>query len=147
MPTPPMHKYAYPIETPEAYKFWASRHVCNQVKAIISFSRNLNEANDNLRKSGFQRHFRKRAINAWQHYVGMPEMDRIPFTPMGIEWWDCMPHTPEPPPTGRWVRWIDDEKWTDPQQWVEWKEDTPPLPLGENKNDDTSGNDSEKAAD
>lgn len=145
MPTPPMHKFAYPIETPEAYKFWSSRHLCNRVKAIIAFSRTIEEANDNLRRSGYQRHFRKRAIHAWQHFVNMPDMERVPFTPLSMPWWDCMPLTPEPPPSGRWVRWVDDDQWMDPQQWVEWKEDVPPLPLGETKNDDTASNDSKEA--
>lgn len=122
MATPTMHKYTYPIETPEAHKFWGSRHVCNRVKAIIAFSRDLTEANSNLRRSGFQRHFRKRALNAWQHFVAMPDMTTVPFTPLGVDWWDCMPHTPEPPPSGRWVKWQDAEQWLDPERWAEWED-------------------------
>ena len=122
MSTPPMHKYAYPIETAEAKKFWASRHVCNRIKAIIAFSKNLTDANSNLRRSGFQRHLRKRALNAWQHYVNMPNMDLVPFTPLGVDWWDCLPMTPEPPPSGRWVKWDDAEKWLDPEKWIEWED-------------------------
>ena len=122
MSTPSMHKYAYPIETEEAKKFWASRHVCNRIKAIIAFSKNLTDANSNLRRSGFQRHLRKRALNAWQHYVNMPNMDLVPFTPLGVDWWDCLPMTPEPPPSGRWVKWDDAEKWLDPEKWIEWED-------------------------
>lgn len=121
MPTPLMHRLAYPIETPEAYKFWGSRHLCNRVKAIIAFSKTLEDANNNLRRFGYQRHFRKRAINAWQFYVDMPDMEKVPFTPLSMPWWDCMPAIPEPPPTGRWVRWNDDTQWLDPNQWVEWE--------------------------
>lgn len=121
MPTPVMHRLAYPIITPEAYKFWGSRHLCNRVKAIIAFSKTLEDANSNLRRNGFQTHFRKRAINAWQHYVDMPDMDKVPFTPLGIDWWDCMPHEPVDPPTGRWVRWNDVEQWMDPAKWSEWE--------------------------
>lgn len=126
MATPPMHKMAYPIETREAYNFWSSRHVCNRIKAIIAFSKDLDDANRNLRRFGFPRGVRTRAVNAWQYYVNMPEMDRVPFTPLGIDWWDCLPNTPEPPPNGRWVKWADAEKWLDPEKWVEWIEDPAP---------------------
>lgn len=144
MPTPPMHKMAFPIETAEAYKFWASRHVCNRVKAVISFSLNQEDAMHNLRRYGFPYHFRKRAWNAWQAFVARPEMNTIPFTPLGVNWWECMPHDPQPG-RGHWARWEDTQDWLDTNNWVEWI-DAPPLKEGED-NDDTTGNDSEKTAD
>lgn len=143
MPTPSMHKMAFPIETEEAYKFWASRHICNRVKAIISFSLNQEDAMHNLRRFGFPYHIRKRAWNAWQNFVALPAMNKIEFTPLGINWWDCMPATPVDPPTGRWVKWDDTHNWLDTNNWVEWIEDIDRT--GETKNDDTTGNDSEKA--
>lgn len=123
---PELFKLNYPIETTEAKKFWASRHLCNRVKAIVAFSLNLDNANDNLRRAGYPRGFRKRAVNAWQHYVNMPDMQKVPFTPLGVPWWDCIPNTPEPPPLGSWVKWNDAEKWLDPDKWVEWVEDPTP---------------------
>lgn len=125
MPTPPMHKMPFPIETDEALKFWGSRHVCNRVKAIISFSLDEKDAMQNLRRYGFPYHFRKRAWHSWQHFVAMPDMDKIPFTPLGVNWWECMPADPVPS-KGRWVKWDDVEKWMDPEQWVEWIDDPAP---------------------
>lgn len=126
MPTPPMHKMAYPIETQEAYKFWSSRHVCNRIKAIVAFSRNEEEAMRNLRRFGFPYGVRKRAVHAWQNYVNMPDMEKVPFTPLGIDWWDCLPLTPEPGPNGRWARWEDTQDWLDSEKWVEWIPDITP---------------------
>lgn len=145
MPSPAMHKMAYPIETPEAYKFWASRHKCNRVKAIISFSENLRDANDNLRRHGFQRHLRRRALLAYGAYVAMPEMTAIPFSPMSIPWWICMPEEPIQPPLGRWALWIDDTIWQDPENWQEW---IPDNPLNEEiQNDDSIGDSNEETVD
>lgn len=144
MATPSMHKMAFPIETEIAYKFWASRHLCNRVKAIIAFSRDVEDANLNLRRFGYPYHFRARAVNAWQNFVNMPDMDKVPFTPMGVHWWDCMPHTPTPPPNGKWAVWLDNTNWLDDERWVEW---IPDVPLKENDNDDTTGNDSKEASD
>lgn len=127
MPNPIMHKLAYPIETEQAYKFWASKHVCNRVKAIISFSPNKEDALHNLRRSGFTSyHFRKRAVDTWGLWVGRPEMDTIPFTPLGIEWWECLSGEPEPGPNGRWALWMDEVDWTDTEKWVEWIPDPTP---------------------
>lgn len=124
MATPPMHKLAFPIETPEAYKFWASRHVCNRVKAIISFSKDTEDALRNLRRFGFDSyHFRKRAVDTWGLWVAKPEMNVIPFTPMSIPWWDCISGEPQPGPTGRWATWMDNVDWTDTTDWVEWLPD------------------------
>lgn len=127
-----VHKYRFPIETEEAKKFWASRHICNRVKAIIAFSLDMNDAMLNLRRhlpkdfSHNNFHFRKRAVNAWQHYVNMPDMEKVPFTPLGVDWWDCIPKDPEPPVNGRWVKWNDAEQWLDPEKWIEWVEDPTP---------------------
>lgn len=145
MATPSMHKMAFPVETPEAYKFWASRHLCNRVKAIISFSLNEEDAMHNMRRFGFQYHIRKRAWNAWQFYVAQPEMTKIEFTPLGINWWDCLPSIPVPPKHGTWIRWDDSIKWNDADKWVEWLDDPKPF---EEKTDDELGSDcSEEAAD
>ncbi|MGL4520256.1 MAG: hypothetical protein ACRCUJ_11410 [Phocaeicola sp.] len=133
MPNPPMHKYDFPIVTTEAYKFWASRHICNRMKAIVSFSKNIESAKQNLRRQGYPYHFRARALHAYQNFVGHPEMDKIEFTPLGMHWWDCMPKTPLPPGKGRWILWEDRELWEETRgdewdKWVEWiaEDDLPP---------------------
>ncbi|MGL5012918.1 MAG: hypothetical protein ACRC6V_01340 [Bacteroidales bacterium] len=134
MKVPPMHKNHFPIETEEAYKFWASRHICNRMKAIIAFSTDLDDAKNNLRRFGYAYHFRARALHAYQNYIAKPEMETIPFTPLGVDWWDCMPRDPLPPPSGRWVLWEDREQWEEDRgdlwdQWVEWidDKDIPPV--------------------
>lgn len=121
MALPPMHKMPFPVETKEAQKFWASRHICNRVKAIISFSRDTDEALINLRRYGFTSyHFRKRCVDTWGLWVAKPEMNTIPFTPLGIEWYECISGTPQPGPNGRWATWMDAVDWADTEQWVEW---------------------------
>lgn len=144
MPTPDMHKMAFPIVTPEAYRFWGSRHKCNRAKAIISFSTTLSDANQNLRRFGFHFHARRRALQAYGAYVAMPNMSSIPFSPMSVPWWECMPEHPIDPPLGTWALWVDDSIWLDPEQWQEW---IPDNPLKENNDDDTTSNDSEEVAD
>lgn len=143
MPSPAMHKMAFPIVTPEALKFWGSRHKCNRAKAIISFSVDIPDANQNLRRYGFHRHLRRRALLAYSAYVAMPDMTTIPFSPMSIPWWECMPEEPIVPPLGHWALWIDDTIWQDPEKWQEW---IPDNPLNEEtQDDDTTGNDSKEA--
>ncbi|MGL5012779.1 MAG: hypothetical protein ACRC6V_00600 [Bacteroidales bacterium] len=144
MATPSMHKMAFPIETEEALKFWGSRHMCNRVKAIISFSLNEEDAMHNMRRFGIQYHVRKRAWKAWQHYVAQPNMDKLPFTPLSVPWWECLPGEPVPPAHGRWIRWDDTINWNDNEKWVEWIDDTP---LEEKTNDDTTGVCSEEVTD
>ncbi|MGL5564207.1 MAG: hypothetical protein ACRDC4_00570 [Plesiomonas sp.] len=134
MTSPAMHKMAYPIETPEAFKFWASRHICNRLKAIICFSKDEEDAKRNLRRFGYPYHFRARAWNAYQNLVKNPDMTKIEFTPMGIPWWDCMPTAPLPPPKGRWILWNDRDLWEettpDPwdNKWIEWVDDDGSFP-------------------
>lgn len=82
----------FPIETDEAKKFWASQHRCNRAKSIIAFSLNLENANDNLRRWNFRRHFRRRALAAFGQYVAQPAMTGIPFSEMEDLWWDEMPY-------------------------------------------------------
>lgn len=85
-------KLNYPIETPEALEFWASNHKCNRIKAIIAFSLNLDNANDNLRRFNFARQFRVRALNNFCMYVNQPDMQGIPFSDMKTPWWEEMPY-------------------------------------------------------
>lgn len=145
MPSPAMHKMAFPIETPDAYRFWASRHKCNRAKAIISFSRTLKDANQNLRKAGFQFHIRRRALQAYGAYVAMPGMQSMPYSPISIPWYECMPEHPIDPPLGSFALWIDDEIWLDPEKWVEWIPDDPLKE--ETQHDDTTDNSTEETSD
>lgn len=120
MATPRIHKMAFPIETPEAYRFWGSRHMCNRVKAIISFSQDYEDAMHNMRRFKFPYYIRRRAWHAWQNFVAQPDMTNIPFTPLSIPWWECMPKDPVPPGKGEWGKWLDNEDWKDNTDWVEW---------------------------
>lgn len=88
-----MNTLNYPIQTPEAKRFWASDHKCNEAKAIIAFSLTLNNANDNLRRYGYRLGWRHRAINAFAQYVNQPGMEAVPFSELSERYWNCMPLT------------------------------------------------------
>ncbi len=93
MATPsPLYKLNYPIETAEAEKFWSSNLKLNRIKAIIAFSLDLENANDNLRRYGYAKQFRNRALRAFGQYVNTPSMVGIPFSPMSDKWWIVMPY-------------------------------------------------------
>lgn len=81
----------YSIKTEEARKFWSSKHKCNKMKAIIAFSIDLDNANDNLRRHGYTRAWRTKAIEAFSQYINQPEMVGIPFSEMDDIWWLEMP--------------------------------------------------------
>lgn len=70
----------FPITTEEAQKFWASKNIENNVKAIIAFSLNLNNANDNLKRYGYKYLYRQKKIKEYGQYVNNPSMSGIPFT-------------------------------------------------------------------
>lgn len=70
----------FPIETEEAQKFWASKHIENNIKSIIAFSLNLDNANDNLKRYGYRRAYRQRKLEEYGKYVNNPSMSGIPFT-------------------------------------------------------------------
>lgn len=88
-----MFKLNYPVETPEALDFWNSNIKLNKIKAIIAFSLNLDNANDNLRRRGYYRQFRKRALSAFGQYVNQPDMKNVPMNDMEDKWWEEMPYT------------------------------------------------------
>ena len=76
-----------PITTESAKKLWASKHVCNHSKAIIASSTSLKNANDNLRRYGYTRGWRTKALYHYGKYVNQPEMTNIPFTEMSTPWY------------------------------------------------------------
>lgn len=82
--------HGYRIETIDALRFWSSDHRCNRAKAVIAFSKNLKEANDNLRRMGYRNMYRKKALAALGVYVNQPRMNSIPFSTCKDRWWDCM---------------------------------------------------------
>lgn len=130
MPLPKIdtNRLPFPIVTPEAQKFWSSRHICNRAKAIIAFSTDREQAMRMMRRylpPGKSYHFRERAWNAWQYYVEMPDMEKVPFTPLSMPWWECIPPTPIDPPKGSWAIWVDDDLWEDDnaEEWTEWLND------------------------
>ena len=126
IPDPQMHKLPFPIETKEAKAFWASKHLCNRAKAVISFSRNREEALRLMRIyiPGKPHHFRERAWNAWQNWVGHHDMDKIAFSEMETPWWECIPNEVQPGPSGFWTLWDDDTTWDDTKDWSEWTDTT-----------------------
>lgn len=73
----------YPIKTHEALNMWgAAPHICNIVKAIIATSYDLHNANDNLRRYGYSRGWRTKALYHYGKYVNKPDMAGIPITPL-----------------------------------------------------------------
>ena len=84
-------KLNYPIETEEAQKFWASRHALNHIKAIIAFSTDLDNANDNLRRFGYAYHYRKRYLKLYAKYVKDPSMKKIPYSNLDDLWYNPKP--------------------------------------------------------
>ncbi|QQG33635.1 hypothetical protein PQC34_gp099 [Cronobacter phage A24] len=88
----PLYKLNYPVETPEALAFWSSRFKQNRIKAIIAFSLNEDNANDNLRRFNYPRQFRRRALAAFSQYVNQPAMSGIPLSDGSKTWWEEMPY-------------------------------------------------------
>lgn len=86
-----MNTLNYPIETPEAEKFWASNHKSNKVKAIIAFSLDLENANANLGRYGYTRAWRNRALYHFGQYVNQPDMAAVPFSELSTPWYLDMP--------------------------------------------------------
>lgn len=81
-------KLNYPIETPEAWKFWSSKHKLNRIKAIIAFSLSYENANDNLRRHGYSNLYRKKYLNHYRQYINNHQMKTIPFSDTADEWWN-----------------------------------------------------------
>lgn len=81
------YKLNFPIESDEAKEFWSSHHRLNRVKAIIAFSLDVDNANDNLRRRGYMRGERKRYILAYGKYSNNPTMKNIPFSDSSKSWW------------------------------------------------------------
>lgn len=77
----------FPITTNKAREFWESKHKLNRAKAIIAFSLDEDNANDNLRRHGEINHFRKRLLRNYKQYVNNPKMDNIPFSPVNNKPW------------------------------------------------------------
>lgn len=94
----------WPIQTPEAEALWASKHKCNQAKAIIAFSRDISNANDNMRRYGYTRAWRENAIANFGQFVHQPSCENVPITPLSTPWWECMSQGVPPDPTcNKWV--------------------------------------------
>lgn len=82
----------YEVKTETQIKFWGSRHKCNEMKSIICFSLDLENANDNLRRYGYTLGWRQKAINAFGKYVNTPTFEGVPFSETTKPWWECMPY-------------------------------------------------------
>lgn len=82
-------QHGYKITTIDAFRFWSSDHKCNRVKAIIAFSKDLEDANNNLKRAGYKNLIRKRILLALGGLVNNPSMKNIPFSTCADKWWDC----------------------------------------------------------
>lgn len=101
----------YPIESDIQQKFWGSKHRVNYVKSIICFSLDLSNANDNLRRYGFSRSWRHRAIKNFGQFVNTPDFTGVPFSEMKDAWWIEMPAQPSSiDPAVQ--QWLDDNRWS-----------------------------------
>lgn len=80
----------YKIETIDAVRFWSSSHKCNKVKAIIAFSKDLDDANNNLRRVGYKNIMRKRSLAALGGLVNNPSMASVPYSTGADVWWKCL---------------------------------------------------------
>ncbi len=85
------YKLNYPIETPEAIKFWESRHKCNRAKAICAFSLDEENALRNFTRRGYTHMWAKRAVESFGMYCAQPDMTGIPFSDIDESTGDCMP--------------------------------------------------------
>lgn len=84
-------KLNFPIETEEAENFWASRHRLNRIKAIIAFSLNVDNANDNLRRFGYHYDYRQKYLKLYAQYVNSPAMTNVPFSTTEEAWYSPNP--------------------------------------------------------
>ncbi|HDU5574526.1 TPA: hypothetical protein RFV54_001059 [Klebsiella aerogenes] len=81
------YRLNFPIETEQAQLFWASYHKLNRVKAIIAFSLDEDNANDNLRRFGFTRGFREICLKKYKQHIGDHKMLNIPYSVIASEWY------------------------------------------------------------
>ncbi|HHB8426213.1 hypothetical protein [Klebsiella pneumoniae] len=86
-------KLNFPVETEEAQRFWASKHRLNRIKAIIAFSTDMKNANDNLRRAGYSYMYRQKYLKAYKCYVNSPSMKIVMFSDLQDEWFDPIPCT------------------------------------------------------
>lgn len=86
-------KLNFPVETEEAQRFWASKHRLNRIKAIIAFSTDLDNANDNLRRAGYSYMYRKKYLKAYSCYVNSPSMKVVIYSDLHDLWYDPKPCT------------------------------------------------------
>lgn len=81
------YKNGFPVETPEAQRFWASRHKSNRMKAIIAFSVDKASALNNLRRYGYSRAWRNKAWVAYSKYVNDPAMLTTHYSTTSEPYW------------------------------------------------------------
>jgi hypothetical protein len=107
--TQPDHHYKlhYPRDlTEQSMAFWSSKHVDNRAKAIISFSRDEEDAIKNLQRwcgthtqlANTTYSARKSIWLAFSEFVDMPEMLTIPYSELGVNMEHESPYPPTYPP-------------------------------------------------
>jgi hypothetical protein len=82
-----MYKLNYPMQQ-SAVKYWESRHRLNRIKAIIAYSTDLDNANDNLRRRDYPYSFRQRYLKKYAAYVANPSMKGIPYSDLEDNWYN-----------------------------------------------------------
>lgn len=91
-----VHRLPFPIETKEAQKFWASSHLCNRMKAIISFSETPEQAMALMRcLEGWSYHLRKRALTKFGVHVNNPSMLNTIFSELSTPWYEELSGSPD----------------------------------------------------
>lgn len=86
----------WPIETVEAVRLWDSEHKCNTMKAYAAFSISVANYNELLKRAGYTRIWRTKAIVQFSQHIREPGCNSIPFTEINEEgWWgsECLPFT------------------------------------------------------
>ncbi|EBW2292206.1 hypothetical protein DFV88_24800 [Salmonella enterica subsp. enterica serovar Newport] len=74
------YKHNYEIKTPLQIKFWSSAHRDNRIKAIIAFSLDYDNANDNLRRAGYTFGYRHKKLEEYKQYINHYDFADVPYS-------------------------------------------------------------------
>ncbi|EBA3920930.1 hypothetical protein EE88_21615 [Salmonella enterica] len=73
-------KHNYEIRTPLQIKFWSSSIKDNRVKAIIAFSLDYENAQENLRRAGYTYGWRQRKLEEYKQYINHYDFADVPYS-------------------------------------------------------------------
>ncbi|HAV9873783.1 TPA: hypothetical protein JLH60_004759 [Escherichia coli] len=74
------YTHNYEIRTPLQIKFWSSANRDNRVKAIIAFSLDYENAQDNLRRAGYPYGWRQRKLEEYKQYINHYDFADVPYS-------------------------------------------------------------------